>query len=105
VVESTPRTGSPGRNWGRIELIFTPRTYRYIGLQEFRGPSAHGPWTLGRAASLRSYRFVKTAPVLREGALRATAQSGSYMVRSSTMGIMMVSVRVGCETGPVNSTV
>ena len=31
-------------------------------------------------------------------------QTGPYEVRSSTMGIMTVSVRAGCETGPVNST-
>jgi hypothetical protein len=62
MILSTSKAGSAGRNWGRIELIFTPRTYRYIGLQEFLGPSAHGPWTLGRAASLRSYKFVTTAP-------------------------------------------
>ena len=32
-------------------------------------------------------------------------QTGPYEVRSSTMGIMTVSMRAGCETGPVNSTV
>jgi hypothetical protein len=62
MIESVPRVGHPGRNWGRIELIFTPRTYQYIGLQQFEGPSEHGPWTMIRATSLRSYRFVKTAP-------------------------------------------
>jgi hypothetical protein len=62
MIESVPRFGSAGRNWGRLELIFTPRTYRYIGLQQFRGPSEHGPWTLTSATSLRSYKFVKTAP-------------------------------------------
>jgi hypothetical protein len=62
MIESVSRIGSPGRNWGRFELVFTPRTYRYIGLQLFGGPSGHGPWTLTRATSLRSYKFVKTAP-------------------------------------------
>ena len=55
------QAGSAGA-WGRTELIFTPRTYRYVGLQEFLGPSARGPWTLGRATSLRNYKFVTTAP-------------------------------------------
>jgi hypothetical protein len=31
-------------------------------LQQFRGPSEHAPWTLTSATSLRSYKFVKTAP-------------------------------------------
>jgi hypothetical protein len=57
-----PKEISRGRNWGRTELIFTPGTYRYVGLQEFLGTSARGPWTLGRATTLRSYKFVKTAP-------------------------------------------
>jgi hypothetical protein len=51
-----------GRNWGLFELIFTPGTYQYLGTQFFRGPSAHGPWTLADASSLLSYKFVKTAP-------------------------------------------
>jgi len=38
-------------------------------------------------------------------AKRSCTQTGPYRVRSSTMGIMTVSVRAGCETGPVNSTV
>lgn len=62
MIESVSRIGRPGRNWGLIELIFAPRTYRYIGLQQFNGPSEHGPWTLINATSLRSYSFVKTAP-------------------------------------------
>ena len=68
MIESTSRIGGPGRNWGRFELIFTPRTDQYIGLQQFSGPSAHGPWTLTSAASLRSYKFVKTAPANYTGA-------------------------------------
>lgn len=70
-VRGSEPVGRPGRSWGRTELNFTPRTYRYVGLQEFLGPSAHGPWILGRAASLRSYKFVKTAP--------ASYTSGAYM--------------------------
>jgi hypothetical protein len=62
MIESVSRIGRPGRNWGRIELVFTPGTYRYIGQQRFNGPSEHGPWTLISATSLRSYEFVKTAP-------------------------------------------
>ena len=62
MIESTPKVNKPGRNWGRFELIFTPRTFQYLGLQQFSGPSAHGPWTLTSATSLRSYTFVKTAP-------------------------------------------
>jgi hypothetical protein len=53
---------SAGRDWGRHELIFTPGSYRYLGWQQFSGPSAHGPWKLTGATSLRSYKFVKTAP-------------------------------------------
>jgi hypothetical protein len=62
MVESTAKIESAGRNWGRFELIFTPGTYQYIGLQSFRGPSARGPWKLSGATSLRSYKFVNTAP-------------------------------------------
>ena len=62
MVESVSRIGRPGRNWGLIELIFAPGTYRYIGVQLFNGPSEHGPWTLINATSLRSYKFVNTAP-------------------------------------------
>lgn len=62
MVESTAKIVSAGRNWGRFELIFTPGTYQYLGLQSFSGPSAHGPWKLTGATSLRSYKFVKTAP-------------------------------------------
>jgi len=62
MVESTSKIVSAGRNWGRLELIFTLRTYQYIGVQQFSGPSARGPWTLASATSLRSYKFVKTAP-------------------------------------------
>jgi hypothetical protein len=61
MILGSAQAGSAGA-WGRTELIFTPRTYRYVGLQEFLGPSERGPWTLGRAASLRSYKFVTTAP-------------------------------------------
>jgi hypothetical protein len=32
-------------------------------------------------------------------------QKGPYRVRSSTIGIMTVSVRAGCGTEPMNSTV
>lgn len=60
MIESVARFGRP--TWGLIELIFTPGTYRYLGLQQFSGPSAHGPWTLISATSLRSYEFVNTAP-------------------------------------------
>jgi hypothetical protein len=45
-----------------IMLIFTPGTYDYLGLQFFTGPSAGGPWTLSTASSLRSYKFVNSAP-------------------------------------------
>jgi hypothetical protein len=62
MLESTPKIGKSGRNWGRIELIFTPRTFRYAGMQQWEGPSEHGPWTVINATSLRSYKFVKTAP-------------------------------------------
>jgi hypothetical protein len=34
----------------------------------------------------------------------STVQIGPYTVRSSTMGTITVSVRAGCATGPVNST-
>jgi hypothetical protein len=61
MILGSAQAGSAGA-WGRTELIFTPRTYRYVGLQEFLGPSERGPWTLSRAASLRSYKFVTTAP-------------------------------------------
>jgi hypothetical protein len=62
MIESVSRIGRPGRDWGLIELIFAPRTYRYSGLQQFNGASEHGPWTLINATSLRSYSFVKSAP-------------------------------------------
>jgi hypothetical protein len=62
MLESSPRIGKSGRNWGRIELIFAPRTFQYVGMQQWEGPSAHGPWTVINATSLRSYKFVKTAP-------------------------------------------
>src|ERR1039457_5720938 len=47
-------------------------------------------WSSG-AARPRRYR-----------ARRAFAYTGPHRVRYSTMGIMTVSVRAGCETGPVN---
>jgi hypothetical protein len=62
MVESTAKINKPGRNWGLFELIFTPGTYQYLGLQFFTGPAAHGPWTLAGASSLLSYKFVRTAP-------------------------------------------
>ncbi|MGO8891481.1 MAG: hypothetical protein ACLQB1_17550 [Streptosporangiaceae bacterium] len=34
----------------------------FSGSEQFSGRSEHGPWTLTSATSLRSYRFVKTAP-------------------------------------------
>jgi hypothetical protein len=62
------QTRGPRAQLGRFELIFTPRTYQYIGLQQFSGPPAHGPWTLTSATSLRRCKFVKTAPANYTGA-------------------------------------
>lgn len=62
MVESDARAYKAGRYWGKFELIFTPGTYQFLGLQQYSGPAAHGPWKLTSATSLRSYKFVKTAP-------------------------------------------
>jgi acetyl/propionyl-CoA carboxylase alpha subunit/acetyl-CoA carboxylase carboxyltransferase component len=91
---------------GSVDRIIAPGELRpYLVAAVERGISRFG--TLPAPGLVRQRRTWVAGAAGARSARRVAqrAQTGPYRVRSSTMGIMTVSVRAGCGTGPVNSTV